>query len=156
MNNTDKGWANIMDANKPYKFNLTFPANVDYIPAIRKYIAEVLQVLHFSQQFAFRSEVVVDEICYNAIMYGSQSVNAVVGITCIIYNDRIEIQVDDEGGNTDDVQRLKAVLEKDSMLSEEEKTGKGLGLQIVKLLSEDIQVTVGDCNKTSIQIMRKK
>jgi serine/threonine-protein kinase RsbW len=145
-----------MDANTPYSFNLTFPANVDYIPAIRKYVAEVLQVLHFTQQFSFRSEVVVDEICHNAIMYGSQSVDAVVGITCTVFDDRIELQVHDEGGNTDDVEHLKAVLEKDSLLFGNEKTGKGLGLQIVKLLSEDVQVTVGERNKTSIQLMRKK
>jgi anti-sigma regulatory factor (Ser/Thr protein kinase) len=140
-----------MDDKTPYTFSLTFPASFDYIPAIRKYVSEVLEVLHFTHKFAFRAEVVIDEVCHNAIMYGSQSVDAVIDLACCVYSDRLEIKVNDEGGNHVDVQNLKSAV--DASNSE---PVKGLGLKIVKLLSEDIQVSVGERNSTSVQIMKKK
>jgi len=140
-----------MDEKTPYTFSLTFPANFDYIPAIRKYVSDVLEVFHFTQKFAFRSEIVIDEVCHNAILYGSQSMDAVISIACCVYSDRLEIKVNDEGGNCVDVQNLKSVLDASSS-----EPAKGLGLKIVKLLSEDIKVSIGEHNSTSVQIMRKK
>jgi len=61
---------NTMKNETPYIFKVKIPSHVDYIPPIRKFIAEVLQIKGFDSKFSFRSEVIVDEICYNAVMYG--------------------------------------------------------------------------------------
>ena len=60
-----------------------FPGDLEYIPAVRKFVSEILQVCRFDQKFAFRSEIIIDEICNNAVTYGCTSQNASVTVVCV-------------------------------------------------------------------------
>jgi len=149
-----------MDNNNPYSIKMRFPSDLDYIPPVRKFVAETLQVNHFSSKFAYRSEVIVDEVCHNAIIHGSRTMDAMVEIDCKIYPDRFEFQAHDQGGTKDDLDKLKAAMKKTeagsvgASLEKKEKTG--LGLEIVRLLSEDVKLEIGKDNVTTVRVVRKR
>ncbi len=143
----------------PYIFKVKFPSDLDYVAPVRKFVAETLSVNKFSPKFAYRSEVIVDEICHNAIIHGSRTMDATVEIVCKIYGDRFEFQVNDQGGKTEDLQRLQSAMKKTdpprSDLSRDN-DAHGLGLEIVRLLSEEIKMEVGANNMTTVRVVRKR
>lgn len=148
-----------MDTQTPYVFKVKFPSDLDYVSPVRKFVAETLAVNKFSPKFAYRSEVIVDEICHNAIIHGSRTVDATVEIECKVFSDRFEFQVNDQGGKKDDIERLKhAMKNADARLADasQEKESRGLGLEIVRLLSEEIKMEVGEDNMTTVRVVRKR
>jgi len=142
-----------MNIRFPYKVELSFPGDLEYIPSIRKFVSEVLLVSQFSPKFAYRSEIIVDEICNNAVNYGSQADDARIELVCEIFEDRIEFTIKDQGGSKDHLERLQSVLQNDS---NEEKSHNGLGLEIVRMLSESLNVVIDDKHLTSVHIVRKR
>ncbi|MGB7569974.1 MAG: ATP-binding protein [Chitinivibrionales bacterium] len=144
----------------PYVFKVKIPSDVDYIPPIRKFFAEILQIKSFDSKFSFRSEVIVDEICHNAVTYGSQSLDATVDLVCAVYPDRVEFQINDQGGSKENVQRLKSAMEQRDEEFEKQveyfKSNKGLGLEIVRMLSAEFDLKIGKDNVTSIRVVRKR
>ena len=147
-----------MDDKNPYEIKMRFPSDLDYIPPVRKFVAEVLQGNHFSQRFAYRSEVIVDEICHNAITHGSRSMDATVQILCRIFSDRFEFQANDEGGRKEDLERLRLAVKKADALKTDldKKEIRGLGLEIVRLLSEEVNFEIGKDNMTTVRVVRKR
>ncbi len=149
-----------MDNSNPYCIKMRFPSDLDYIPPVRKFVAETLQVNHFSPKFAYRSEVIVDEICHNAIIHGSRTMDAMVEIDCKIFPDRFEFEAHDQGGTRDDLDKLKNAMNKtetpsiEPLLEKRERAG--LGLEIVRLLSEDVKLEIGENNMTTVRVVRKR
>jgi anti-sigma regulatory factor (Ser/Thr protein kinase) len=148
-----------MKSTNPLTFKVKFPSNADYIPPIRKFVSEVLQVERFNPKFSFRSEVIVDEICFNAVMYGSHSMDATVDLVCSVFPDRVEFQINDEGGSHENMERLKKVIEKSDDEEKEvdqSRASKGLGLEIVRMLSAKVNLKIKKDNITSIQVIKKR
>jgi anti-sigma regulatory factor (Ser/Thr protein kinase) len=149
-----------MDNQNPYIIKMRFPSDLDYISPVRKFVAETLQVNHFSPKFAYRSEVIVDEICHNAITHGSRTMDATVEIDCRIFPDRFEFQANDQGGKKEDLERLKNAVKKANAKAAEaymeKEDGRGLGLEIVRLLSEDVKLEISQDNMTTVRVVRKR
>jgi len=141
-----------MNIQLPYKVELSFPGDIEYIPAIRKFISEILLVSHFSPKFAYRSEIIVDEICNNAVNYGCKTEDARIDLICNIFEDGIDFTVKDPGGDNFHVERLKNALSVES----DKKSDKGLGLEIVRMLSESLNVVIDEQNLTSVRVVRKR
>lgn len=141
-----------MNIQLPYTIELSFPGDIEYIPAIRKFISEILLVSHFSPKFAYRSEIIVDEICNNAVSYGCRTDDAKIELLCNIYDDGIDFTIKDQGGDKHHIERLKNAIN----LESEQKSDKGLGLEIVRMLSESLNVVIDEKNLTSVRIVRKR
>ena len=143
----------------PEVIHIKFPGDIDYIPPIRKFISDLLNSGDFSDKFAYRSEIIVDELCNNAITFGCTHVGAEIELLCSIFPDRIEIELKDEGGNEEDLIRLKtAINNKNPIKRKISKTlkRKNLGLEIVRMLSEELNFSIGEDNVTSIRVVRKR
>ncbi len=147
-----------MDLTFPYTVSVRLPSDLEIIPSIRKFVSEVLQVSGFSAKFAFRSEIIIDAICNNAITHGSAgSAENDVDLSCVIYGDRVEVVVKDHGGSASDIAKLKEAVRRNRMgLPLPDYEAGGMGLEIVKLLSETIDITVDENNVTSIHVVRKR
>ena len=146
-----------MELALPYTITVKLPSDLEIIPSIRKFVSEVLQVSGFSAKFAFRAEVIVDAICNNAICYGSGGdTDSEVEVDCEIHGDRMEVVVKDRGGSASNIKRLQEAVRGDR--SELPLTGdaSGMGLEIVKLLSETIEFNVDENNLTSVHVVRKR
>jgi anti-sigma regulatory factor (Ser/Thr protein kinase) len=138
----------------PYKLAIRFPGDLDYIPSVRKFVSEVLQVSNFSTKFAYRSEIIVDEISNNAVNYGCKEENAFIDLECLISEDKIEFTIKDQGGAKNDLEKLKTAI-KNELPSDEAKK-KSLGIGIVRMLSESMDILIDEQNLTSIHIVRKR
>ncbi len=143
-------------ASSPSLFSLSIPGDVDYIPPARKFVYETILSYGFSSKFAYRSEVVVDEVCNNAVMYGCSHIEAEVNITLSVYTDYIEIEVSDSGGNVEDKRRLSQAAKQTTANGNESINENTLGLEMVKLLSSEMHVAVGENNTTSIRVVRRR
>lgn len=146
-----------MELTFPYTISVRLPSDLEIIPSIRKFVSEVLQVSGFSAKFAFRSEIIVDAICNNAITHGSAGTDSDVELSCVVYSDRVEVVVKDRGGSSADIEKLKEAVHRNRLglpFSDYESSGMGLG--IVKLLSETIDLKVDENNVTSIHVVRKR
>ena len=144
-----------MNISFPYEVSIKFPGDLEYIPAVRKFIAELLQVSDFSPKFAYRSEIIVDEICNNSVVYGCQTEDAEIELKNNILNDRIEFTIKDQGGTRDNQVRLQKAAENMSETSGEQDKA-GLGLEIVRMLSERLDVIIDEDNLTSVHVVRKR
>ncbi|KMQ50985.1 serine/threonine protein kinase [Chitinispirillum alkaliphilum] len=145
-----------MEIEYPYKVAVSFPGNHEYIPSIRKYIYDILLVSGFSNKFAFRSEIIVDEVCNNAVRYGCDSPDSEVELTCEVHSDRIEFLVKDGGGNPVHINRLKKSLGNSQQMDEIDALSEGLGLNLVRMLSEQVDFDINNDNVTSIHVVRKR
>jgi anti-sigma regulatory factor (Ser/Thr protein kinase) len=84
--------------NKPVKITITLPTNAYFVSGIRDFTLGLIRnMTEFSEQWAFRFQSVVDELCNNAIEHGSAT-GQDIKIT-FINNPResIEIIVEDSG-----------------------------------------------------------
>jgi anti-sigma regulatory factor (Ser/Thr protein kinase) len=128
-----------------------------YIPAIRKFVAELLAVSNFDSKFAYRSEIIVDEICNNAVTFGCRTGDAEVELVNKVFDDRIEFTIQDQGGSKDNVRRLKnAVKTNHAGKKEQVHHHQGLGLEIVRMLSERLDVVIDEKNLTSVHVVRRR
>ncbi len=140
----------------PYSITVSFPGHLEYIPAIRKFIAELLQVSNFNSKFAYRSEIIVDEICNNAVTYGCRNENSTIELSNTIFEDRIEFDIQDQGGTREDLKRLKHAINTKTEETPETTRQGGLGLEIVRTLSERLDVVIDEKNLTSVHVVRKR
>jgi anti-sigma regulatory factor (Ser/Thr protein kinase) len=145
-----------MKQKKPFEVNISFPGNLDYIPPIRKFISEVLQQKQYDPRFAYRTEIIVDEICNNAVTYGCVSVEAMVKLRCDVHPDHVELTISDEGGRTRDLQELRKAVMEEKSKTKDPFDGHFRGLEIVRMLSEKIRLEIDDENLTSIRVTRKR
>jgi len=146
-----------MDLALPYTITVKLPSDLEIIPSIRKFVSEVLQVSGFSAKFAFRSEVIVDAICNNAICYGSkENADSEVEVDCQIHSDRMEVVVKDKGGSAVNIKRLQDAVRANRPEHPLDGEFSGMGLEIVKLLSETIEFSVDENNLTSVHVVRKR
>ncbi len=151
-----------MDEKASLRIKMSFPGDLEYVSSIRKFISEVLIVNNYSQKFAYRTEVIVDEICSNAVNYGCKTVDAQIELICLIFADRIEMRIKDQGGGKEDIERLRIAV-KSGEDNQNEKANAlrkpyhdALGLEIVRMLSEEIDLQIDDNNITTIRVMRKR
>lgn len=83
---------------KPMEITITLPTNAYFISGIRDFTLNLIRnMTQFSEQWAFRFQSVVDELCNNAIEHGSAP-GDIIKITFINNpNNSIEIVVQDSG-----------------------------------------------------------
>ncbi|MBN2036746.1 MAG: ATP-binding protein [Chitinispirillaceae bacterium] len=138
-----------MKSETPYCLAVSFPGELEYIPLVRKMISEVLRVLKFSDKFTFRSEFIIDELCNNAVIYGSGTDRSLVEIQCNAFSDRVEFNVKDRGGSSENIQKLRQAIAEGPM-------EQGGGLDLVRMLAEKVECTVDERNITQIHVVRKR
>jgi anti-sigma regulatory factor (Ser/Thr protein kinase) len=85
-------------AKDPMKITIIVPTNAYFISGIRDFtLALIKNTTHFSEQWAFRFQSVVDELCNNAIEHGSAR-NCEIKIAFIVKSDEfVRIEVQDTG-----------------------------------------------------------
>lgn len=87
-----------MDENTKTKITITLPTNAYFMSGIRDFTLNMIKnTTNFPEKWAFRFQSVVDELCNNAIEYGSAP-GSDIRITFITSKDDfVEIEVEDTG-----------------------------------------------------------
>lgn len=83
---------------KPVKITITLPTNAYFMSGIRNFTLGLIRnMTEFSEQWAFRFQSIVDELCNNAIEHGSEPGKDIT-LTFVSHpHDSIEIYVKDTG-----------------------------------------------------------
>lgn len=84
----------------PIEIKIEIPTNAYFMSGIRDFTLSMIRnMTDFSEQWAFRFQSVVDELCNNAIEHGS-SKDDIINITFIAHpNQDIQIIIEDNGTN---------------------------------------------------------
>lgn len=102
------------DNKEPTKITISLPTNAYFMSGIRDFtLALIKNMTGFSEQWAYRFQSVVDELCNNAIEHGSAPKQEIKVIFINYPNDSIEIIVEDTGTGknklkAEDLQKLVA------------------------------------------------
>lgn len=138
------------------EIELEFPADMEYIPLIRKLVSEIMTVNEFSPKYAYRAEIIADEICMNAVKFGSPRLESRIVFRCLVFPERVEMTIKDEGGAPENLARLRRVIE--TMDTEEVRPNdaktRGRGLEIVRMLANGIDLKVDAQGLTEIHVIK--
>ena len=87
--------------NQPIKIIITIPTQAYFLSGIRDFTLNLIKnMTDFSEKWAFRFQSIVDELCNNAIEYGSTPGNNIVISFYSIPKESIQIEVEDTGTGT--------------------------------------------------------
>lgn len=84
--------------NEKTKITITLPTNAYFMSGIRDFTLNMIKnTTHFPEKWAFRFQSVVDELCNNAIEYGSAKGSDIRITFATVQDDYLEIIVEDTG-----------------------------------------------------------
>ena len=130
--------ASIPEKEKPVEISIDLPTNAYFLSGIRDFtLAMTKNMTGFSDQWAFRFQSVVDELCNNAIEHGSAP-GEKVKITFISHpHESLEITVEDSGTgpNKYNAEQMRALFKRQKEIVQTQFLGlRGRGL--AKIVSE--------------------
>lgn len=143
---------------EPVRITITFPTNAYFMSGIRDFTFTMIKnITQFPEKWAYRFQTVVDELCNNAIEYGSASMKEVRVIFIYHEGEALEIIVEDTGTGKS---KLKAA-EMQKLVEERRKPNypftelRGRGL--AKIVAEwSDELTFEDCEWGGIRVRVKK
>lgn len=144
--------------NKPTRIAILLPTNAYFMSGIRDFTMSFIKnATHFSQQWAYRFQSIVDELCNNAIEHGSAQ-GQDIKLTMTYYpQEALEITVEDTG--TGKTKRSAEEIKK--AIAEHKKPGyihtgiRGRGLSgIVTNWTDELKIE--DIPDAGLRIIAKK
>lgn len=134
-------------------YRIDLPSDLDFIPPLRQFLAEAARAAGFSKKFCFRTEVVVDELCTNAVLHGSQDLSGRIQVEAALEAGRVELTVRDSGGSARNLEKLKKAV---YTLPGPGREGRGRGLSIVNMLSDGLDIDIGKDGFTAIRVVKER
>ncbi|OGJ86490.1 MAG: hypothetical protein A2487_14880 [Candidatus Raymondbacteria bacterium RifOxyC12_full_50_8] len=131
-----------------------FPGDIDYIPLVRKFFANLINAHDFSRRFAFRTEIIIDELCNNTIKFGKPRIGESIKLSCDIQNDQIVLDIFSPRSMGVDIIKLKKAVEEKSGQKVAYESELERGIHIIKILCDDIQVF--DKDDICIRVIKKR
>lgn len=145
---------------KPTDIKITIPTHAYFLSGIRDFVVNLTKNLTgFSEQWAFRFQAVVDELCNNAIEHGSAA-GQMIYITLIsTKGESLEVIVEDTGTGPEkknSEQMKKLLADRKQMMSQEQYMGfRGRGLP--KIVGEwTDEISFEDSEKGGLRVRVKK
>ncbi len=136
------------DSKEPVRISIILPTNAYFLSGIRDFTLTMTKnMTGFSEQWAYRFQSVVDELCNNAIEHGSEKGKDVKITFVNVPDDSLEVIVEDSGtgpSKFDAAQMNNLVKERISMMHGQYLGLRGRGLPKIvaewtdELLFEDI------------------
>jgi anti-sigma regulatory factor (Ser/Thr protein kinase) len=144
----------------PTGIQITIPTHAYFLSGIRDFVLNLTKNLTgFSEQWAFRFQAVVDELCNNAIEHGSQAGQMIYLSLISIKGESLEVVVEDTGTGQQKMnaeQMKKLLADRKQMMSKEQYMGfRGRGLP--KIVGEwTDEISFEDSEKGGLRVRVKK
>ena len=133
-------------------YTVEIPSDLEYVPPLRQFIADIARVEGFSKKFCFRTEIIVDELATNGILYGSQEAHSNITLTAKFESEQMHLSLQDQGGSRQNLENLKRAVHSPKLKVENKK--KGRGLTIVQMLSTEVKIDVGENGRTQVHVVK--
>jgi serine/threonine-protein kinase RsbW len=131
---------------------LTVPSCLKYIPPIQMFIGQLAQQLGFCRTRIYDIELIIDEVCSNAIEHGSETPDSGIDVTLMFDSSKLEIHVRDKGKSVREnwlaTGRLDEVSQKMTPDSE-----RGHGIFLAEKLSDSLEMRTNPLGGTDVQII---
>ena len=142
------------------KIEMEISPNYVFIPGVRVCISRIAYNFGFDEQESYQIETVVDEICSNAIEYGSLGKDKKIRLECAFDKDEMELIVQDSGGrefNVEEVfqRNLKSLQDEITEGVSSEEVKRGRGLIIVQKLVDKLDIKTHK-DGTTVRIIKKR
>lgn len=142
----------------PVKITITLPTNAYFMSGIRDFtLAMIRNMTNFSDQWAYRFQSVVDELCNNAIEHGSAPKQEIKVIFINYPGESVEIMVEDSGTG----KNKQKAADLQNLVAQRTKPGypfsgiRGRGLaKIVSAWTDELEFT--DLPSGGLQVRVKK
>jgi anti-sigma regulatory factor (Ser/Thr protein kinase) len=134
-------------------YSVQIPSDLEYIPPLRQFVAELARVEGFSKKFCFRTEIIVDELVTNGILHGSQDVHTTIGLSARFDDAQMHLSVQDQGGSRQNLENLKRSVYSPRPSGDRK---RGRGLKIVQMLSTEIKIDLEDNGNTQVHVVKAK
>ena len=134
-------------------YSVQIPSDLEYIPPLRQFVAEIARVEGFSKKFCFRTEIIVDELVSNGILHGSQDIQSAIGLTARFEPGQLLLSVQDQGGSRQNLENLKRSVYSPKPHSDKK---KGRGLVIVQMLSNELKIDLQENGQTQVHVIKSK
>lgn len=135
-------------------YSVQFPSDLEYIPPLRQFVAELARVEGYSKKFCFRTEIIVDELATNGILHGSQEVHSTLTLSAKFEDGAMNLSVQDQGGSRQNLENLKRAVYSPKPPSTDKK--KGRGLVIVQMLSSEVKIDLGENGHTQVHVVKTR
>ena len=121
---------------------VSFPSQLAIVPAIRNFVSKVMVNKGYSDRDSFRIETIVDEICNNAVQYGSPDGHD--NVTLRIKVDWGKIELDAENISDKDKKDLlrKYLHNLKNDIHVQRDAIRGRGLALVKMLASELTAEI--------------
>jgi serine/threonine-protein kinase RsbW len=125
----------------PEHLHLKFPPFLEFIPSVRSLVSGISKQKGYGNRDLFRIEMIVDEICNNAIEHGLREQNKFIDLKIKIDAVKVEIDVASVS-DPKKISSLKALFQSSGVHSPERKSDekRGRGLALIKMLSNELSV----------------
>lgn len=131
---------------------LTVPSHLKYIRPIQVFIGQLAQQLGFCQTRIYDIELLIDEVCSNAIEHGSETPDSGIDLTLMFDSSKLEIHVQDKGKSVREnwlaTGRLNEVSQKMTPDSE-----RGHGIFLAEKLSDFLEMQTNSLGGTDVQVV---
>ena len=137
---------------KPEILKLTVPSCLKYIRPIQMFIGQLAQQLGFCRTRIYDIELIIDEVCSNAIEHGSETSDSGIDLTLMFDSSKLEIHVRDKGKSVRKnwlaTGRLDEVSQKMTPESE-----RGHGIFLAEKLSDSLDIQINPLGGTDVQVV---
>lgn len=137
----------------PAHYQIDLPSDLDLLPPLRQFIADLAKISGFSKRFCFRTEIIVDELATNAITHGSTALDSRVRIGATFAPADLQLTVHDGGGVQTNVESLRRAIH--SAPPKNQDPRKGRGLVIAQMLSDEVTIQVEN-GETVIKVVKRR
>ena len=128
--------------------HISFPADLRYVPAIRRFVSQIAMQKGYTRRDCFRIEAIADEICNNAVEHGLNTApESQVSLRSVIAPDKIDIYVENKT-NKEKVKEIEKSIEAANNQVNLNNQSRGRGLSLVKKLSKDLEFEIGEKGTT--------
>lgn len=133
--------------------SVDFPGDLEYVPDVRRFISNLIALRGFSRRFTFRMEIVIDELCSNAVKFGGLRVGDFITLTANLGEKEVAFDVSQPSASDEVVAQLRRSIALASGESDELAglLPNGRGMQIVKILCDSIEVKSDNGTVVSIR-----
>ncbi len=114
------------------KIELSIPNKAEFVSVVRLTLVAIANRVGFNIEEIEDLKVAIAEACTNAITHGKNYPSESIAITFILKEDRLEIEVKDQGAG--------CVVEKIKEPRIEELNENGLGIFIIRSLMDEVEI----------------
>lgn len=140
-------------AAQPAVYRVEMPSDIDLLPPLRQFVADLAKVNGFSKKFCFRTEIIVDELATNAVLHGSTALDSRIKVGATFSGTEMHLTVHDGGGTQVNVEGLKRAIHDTAPKPRDPR--KGRGLVIAQMLSDEVTIAV-EHGQTVVKVVKKR